>query len=83
MLTIRTMSNGEDYAARHLAHSDYYAEGERVVGRWFGRGAQFLGLSGEVQSEHFEAVREGLDPSQEFLRQRASAFLGADSGTDL
>ena len=39
MLTIRAVSNGEGYAAKHLAHSDYYAEGERVVGQWFGRGA--------------------------------------------
>ena len=83
MLTIRAMSNGEGYAARHLAHSDYYAEGERVVGRWFGRGAQLLGLSGEVQSEHFEAVREGLHPfSGEFLRQRRSADrIAADGST--
>jgi conjugative relaxase-like TrwC/TraI family protein len=83
MLTIRAMSNGEGYAARHLAHSDYYAEGERVVGRWCGRGAQLLGLSGEVQSEHFEAVREGLHPfSGEFLRQRRSADrIAADGST--
>jgi len=62
MLTIRAMANGEGYAARHLAHSDYYAEGERVTGQWFGRGAQLLGLSGEVQFKDFEAVGEGLDP---------------------
>ena len=83
MLTIRAMSNGEGYAARHLAHSDYYAEGERVVGQWLGRGAQLLGLSGEVQSEHFEAVRQGLHPfSGEFLRQRHSADrISADGST--
>src|SRR5215472_7225909 len=82
MLTIRAMSNGEGYAAKHLAHSDYYAEGERVVGQWRGRGAQLLGLSGEVQPEHFEAVREGLDPfSGEFLRQRRSADRIAADGS--
>jgi len=82
MLTIRAMSNGEGYAARHLAHSDYYAEGERVVGRWFGRGAELLGLTGEVQSEHFEAIRQGLDPfSGEFLRQRHSADRVAADGS--
>src|SRR5205823_465342 len=45
MLTIRAMSDGKGYSARHLEHSDYYAEGERVVGRWFGRGTELLGLS--------------------------------------
>jgi conjugative relaxase-like TrwC/TraI family protein len=74
MLTIRAMSDGKGYAARHLEHSDYYAEGERVVGHWQGRGAQLLGLEGEVRGEAFEALRQGLDPrSGEFLRQRQGA----------
>ena len=80
MLTIRAMSDGSGYSARHLQHSDYYAEGERVTGTWQGRGAELLGLAGEVKSEQFEAVRQGLDPqSGEFLRQRHSADrIGAD-----
>jgi conjugative relaxase-like TrwC/TraI family protein len=82
MLTIRAMSDGTGYSARHLEHSDYYAEGERVTGQWQGRGAELLGLSGEVQSEHFEAVRQGLDPeSGEFIRQRHSADRTATDGS--
>lgn len=83
MLTIRAMSNGEAYSSRHLEHSDYYAEGERVVGRWQGRGAELLGLHGAVQGEDFEAVRQGLDPrSGEFLRQRQGADrVGSDGET--
>ena len=80
MLTIRAMSDGSGYSERHLQHSDYYAEGERVIGAWQGRGAELLKLSGEVESEQFEAVRQGLDPNTgEFLRQRHSADrIGAD-----
>jgi conjugative relaxase-like TrwC/TraI family protein len=82
MLTIRAMSNGQGYSARHLEHSDYYAEGHRVAGQWHGRGAELLGLEGEVQSPQFEAVREGLDPATgEFLRQRQSADRLASDGT--
>jgi conjugative relaxase-like TrwC/TraI family protein len=74
MLTIRAMSDGRGYSARHLEHSDYYAEGERIVGRWFGRGAEMLGLEGSVRREDFEALRQGLDPRDgEFLRQRQGA----------
>src|SRR5271165_1433567 len=74
MLTIRAMSNGAGYSARHLQHSDYYAEGERVTGQWQGRGAELLGLAGAVRTEQFEALRQGLDPqTSEFLRQRHSA----------
>jgi hypothetical protein len=82
VLTIRAMSNGQGYSARHLEHSDYYPEGERIIGHWQGRGAELLGLSGEVKSEQFEAIRQGLDPQTgEFLRQRQSADRVAADGT--
>jgi conjugative relaxase-like TrwC/TraI family protein len=68
------MSNGAGYAARHLVHSDYYAEERRVVGHWHGRGAEALGLGGEVRPELFEAIRQGLHPETgEHLRPRQSA----------
>ena len=53
MLTIRAMSDGKGYSSRHLEHSDYYAESERVTGMWQGRGAELLGLSGFVATEEF------------------------------
>jgi len=83
MLTIRAMSDGKGYSARYLERSDYYAEGERVIGHWHGRGAEALGLKGTVQSRDFEGLREGLDPTTgEFLRQRHSADrIGADGST--
>jgi conjugative relaxase-like TrwC/TraI family protein len=80
MLTIRAMSGGVGYAQRHLEHSDYYDEHRRVQGEWHGRGAELLGLRGEVKREQFEAVREGLHPETgEFLRPRHSADrIGVD-----
>jgi conjugative relaxase-like TrwC/TraI family protein len=84
MLTIRAMSDGKGYSAHHLEHNDYYAEGERVGGEWHGRGAELLGLSGEVRAEDFEAIRQGLDPrTNEFLRVRQSADRMAADGTTL
>ena len=89
MLTIRAMSDGKGYCSKHLEHSDYYAEGERVVGKWVGRAAEMLGLRGMVRREDFESLRQGLDPrTGDFLRQRlradridASAKHGAAPGT--
>jgi conjugative relaxase-like TrwC/TraI family protein len=82
MLTIRAMSDGKGYSSRHLEHADYYAEGERVVGHWQGRGAELLGLIEQVKSEDFEALRQGLNPANgEFLRQRQSADRVAADGT--
>ena len=71
MLTIRAMSSGRGYAAQHLVHSDYFAEGQRIVGQWEGRGAAELGLVGDVRDEQFEAIRQGLHPATgEQLRPR-------------
>jgi conjugative relaxase-like TrwC/TraI family protein len=68
------MTSGAGYAQRHLEHNDYYDEHRRVHGEWQGRGAELLGLRGNVASEQFEAVREGLHPETgEFLRPRHSA----------
>ena len=76
------MTGAAGYAGRHLQQNDYYAEGERVKGAWYGNGAQQLGLEGEVQPEQFEAIRQGLDPDTgEFLRQRHSADRIAQDGT--
>ena len=83
MLTIRAMSGGAGYAQRHLEHSDYYDEHRRVQGEWHGRGAELLGLRGEVTQKHFEAVREGLHPETgEFLRPRHSADRISPDGSE-
>ncbi len=84
MLTIRAMSDGKGYSSRHLEHSDYCAEGEHVTGVWQGRAVELLGLSGPVETEEFEALRQGLDPgTHEFLRIRRSADRTAADGTTL
>src|SRR5271169_1089967 len=84
MLTIRAMSDGKGYSSRHLEHSDYYSEGERVAGEWNGRGAELLGFSGAVNTADFEALRQGLNPATgEFLRVRHSADRSAADGMKL
>ena len=84
MLTIRAMSDGKGYSARHLEHNDYFAEGERVTGEWYGRGAAMLELNGAVTPKQFEAIRQGLDPqSEEYLRVRRSADRETSDGRTL
>ncbi|MEP6671597.1 MAG: MobF family relaxase [Chthoniobacter sp.] len=53
---------GERYLKNHLSANDYYAEGEKVVGRWVGRAAEFLGLRNDVDADQFEALRENRRP---------------------
>jgi conjugative relaxase-like TrwC/TraI family protein len=73
MLTIRCMRNGAGYARKHLENNDYWAEGEKVCGQWFGRGAEKLGLKGQVELEQFERLRQGCHPQTgQQIRQRIS-----------
>jgi conjugative relaxase-like TrwC/TraI family protein len=77
------MTGGAGYARRHLEHSDYYDEHRRVQGEWQGRGAELLGLRGNVTREQFESVREGLHPETgEFLRPRHSADRTNGDGSE-
>jgi conjugative relaxase-like TrwC/TraI family protein len=77
------MTGGAGYAQRHLEHSDYYDERQRVRGEWHGRGAELLGLSEKVTRDQFEAVREALHPETgEFLRPRHSADRTATNGNE-
>ena len=81
MLTIRAMSNGAGYAGEYLVQPDYHSEKGRITGQWFGKGAEMLGLTGEVKLEDFEAVREQLHPKTgEELRPRVSADRIGEDG---
>jgi conjugative relaxase-like TrwC/TraI family protein len=52
----------ERYYEEKYSRDDYYTEKQRVVGRWFGKGAGAVGLAGEIDTDDFRAVLNGLDP---------------------
>jgi conjugative relaxase-like TrwC/TraI family protein len=56
------VGQAETYFEEHYSHDDYYSEGRKVAGHWFGRGAETLGLSGEVSREDFSALLRGVNP---------------------
>jgi conjugative relaxase-like TrwC/TraI family protein len=49
------------YYIEHLP--SYYLDGDEPPGRWWGRGADLLGLAGDVDTEAFLAVMAGVDPA--------------------
>ncbi len=62
-----------NYFREHLTRDDYYSEGERIRGEWMGRGAERLGLRGEVEQEDFVAVISNeLDRFDQESRPRRS-----------
>lgn len=72
----------KDYFDDSLVHEDYVgAERPRTPGRWGGRGAELLGLSGDVTRRDFRKMCDNLRPSSgEPLtpRVRADRIVGWD-----
>jgi conjugative relaxase-like TrwC/TraI family protein len=65
------LKNAEEYFEEHLCVGDYYDEGQRVTGQWFGLGAERLGLASKVRAEAFLRLCENRHPaSGETLTQR-------------
>jgi conjugative relaxase-like TrwC/TraI family protein len=66
-----SLTNAKAYFEEQLCVGDYYDEGQRVSGEWFGVGARRLGLSGEVRAEEFLRLCENQHPATgEKLTQR-------------
>jgi len=78
-----TAARAETYYEEKYSHDDYYSEKQSVVGQWFGRGAEELGLSGEVATQDFRAVLRGLRPaSGEVLVHKGNGYDDRRAGWD-
>ncbi len=49
-------------AKSYFAKSDYYSEGQEMVGHWGGKGAVLLGLFGQVDKSAFESLCDNRNP---------------------
>jgi conjugative relaxase-like TrwC/TraI family protein len=62
MLSIGAMGHGQGAYYVGLAREDYYLEGGEPPGLWYGRGAQNLGLAGQVDGAALTPLFEGFHP---------------------
>ena len=85
MVTAKTqysLRNAQEYFEEHLAVGDYYDEGQRVSGEWWGTGAERLGLSGKVRANDFLGLCENQHPATgETLTQRVNDRRVEGEGT--
>ena len=68
MITVRPQKNlaaAKSYFREHLGQGDYYSEHQSVAGRWFGRGAERLGLdlAAPVREEDFLRLCDNQHPA--------------------
>jgi conjugative relaxase-like TrwC/TraI family protein len=85
MVTVKTqynLKNAKEYFEEHLCVGEYYDEGQRVAGQWFGLGAARLGLTNKVGAEAFLRLCENQHPaSGKTLTQRLNTTR-ADEASD-
>ncbi len=63
-ITPSTSAKGaKEYFTQSLTRSDYYIDGQEVVGRWGGKAGEMLGLEGEVDAKRYFAMIDNLDPN--------------------
>lgn len=62
MLSIGAMAAGQSEYYTTLSREDYYLEGGEPPGSWYGKGAEALGLRGEVTRQELECLFEGYAP---------------------
>jgi conjugative relaxase-like TrwC/TraI family protein len=81
MFTMAKVRIGVTYLDEHLVQNDYYSENEKVVGEWYGRAAERLGIDGnpiEAGDEAFERLRGNFHPvTGEKLTPRTKDFREA------
>jgi conjugative relaxase-like TrwC/TraI family protein len=61
----KNLADAEGYFDEHLTQNDYYAAGEIRPGQWIGAGAERLGLNNAVTSDHFHALCENQNPTDD------------------
>jgi conjugative relaxase-like TrwC/TraI family protein len=63
-ITPSTSARGaKEYFTQSLTRSDYYIDGQEVMGRWGGKAGEMLGLTGEVDAKRYFALVDNLDPN--------------------
>jgi conjugative relaxase-like TrwC/TraI family protein len=68
-------------AKSYYSTADYYTEGQELAGVWRGRGAERLGLAGDVRRDAWDALCDNRDPATgETLtqRQKSNRRVGYD-----
>jgi conjugative relaxase-like TrwC/TraI family protein len=59
----KNVKEAKDYFTRSLAQADYYIrDSQEEQGQWHGRGAELLGLKGEISQKDFFALCDNRNP---------------------
>ena len=77
------LSNAKRYFSQHLSVGDYYQEGQKTWGQWFGLGAETLGLAGQVKANDFLALCDNRHPQTGQTLTQRQRQVGKDKGREV
>ncbi|WP_277874294.1 MULTISPECIES: MobF family relaxase [Cyanophyceae] len=83
MLTVSSMTAGQENYYCLLAQEDYYLAGGEPPGIWHGRGLAHFGISGVVDKEQFRNLFRGFSPDGERKLVSNAGKKNHRSGVDL
>lgn len=79
---LRIIQNSTAAGAKsYYSTADYYSEGQELTGMWRGKGAERLGLAGEVRKAEWDALCDNRDPESGAtltVRQKENRRVGYD-----
>jgi conjugative relaxase-like TrwC/TraI family protein len=79
---LRVIQNrSADGAKSYYSQADYLSESQELIGRWGGKAARKLGLSGTVDKQSFDRLCDNLHPQSGerlTLRNRSNRSIGYD-----
>jgi len=58
----KSAAQAKDYFSNELTKGDYYSEGQEIAGVWGGSAAEWMGLSGTVDQDAFNALVDNTYP---------------------
>jgi conjugative relaxase-like TrwC/TraI family protein len=58
-----SVAAAKSYYTKSLSREEYYSQDQEIVGQWFGKAADKLGLRGQVQQAQFEALCDNINPA--------------------
>lgn len=77
----KSAAAARQYYSEGLRREDYYSEGQEVAGKWHGKAAELLGLTGDVTPDAFAALVENRHPetgAQLTPRMKEGRIVGYD-----
>ncbi|MCD6056297.1 MAG: exonuclease subunit alpha [Gammaproteobacteria bacterium] len=82
MLTAKPIKSA-NHALHYYKEDNYYLKEQGLGNAWWGKGAEALGLSGEVSTEQFNALINGKLPSGQQLGKKVEGGIAHRPGFDL